>query len=310
MTVDIPDALGCGPNAQQCGDTCTRVATDSQNCGMCGTQCKANEFCSMGRCGLSCGQGTLRCVNICVDAQSDPGNCGNCGVKCKMGEVCSMGKCAPSCGTGLQQCGNSCVNMQTDRTNCGMCGKMCGAGEECVKGVCQLTCQTGEVQCPNNYGDAGVTDAGNIGAQVCVNTYIDRYNCGSCGKVCPINAPICRFGQCTLPVGPCANNKCDSGSDVTNPNLKWTVCQADCSTAWVSHLTSFGGMYHAEWICKQLGYNKLGQYGGTCNDVCSFCTANSSCNNPGAKTFNNGGTCGNDQYGQILCNTVMWMCTL
>jgi len=311
--MDIPEggSAGCGAGSQLCGQTCTALARDPENCGTCGAKCKANEVCTMGRCALACGTGTLRCLNLCVDAASDPGNCGNCGVKCKAGEVCSMGKCAPSCAGETSACGASCVNTQVDRTNCGMCGAMCGAGEECVLGKCQLVCQSGLTKCPNNYGDAGVSDAGTIGPNVCVDTWIDRYNCGTCGTVCPNAKPICRFGQCTLPIGPCNNKKCDQGSDVTDANLKWTVCNADCNTAWVSMLSNGGGKYHAEYICKQLGYNKLGAHGGTCGNVCGYCQSNTSCSATGSMNFDNGGTsCGSDQYGQILCYTVMWQCTL
>jgi hypothetical protein len=310
--MDTPEAgptSTCGTSTL-CGNTCTALARDPANCGACGTKCKDNEVCSMGKCALACGTGTTRCGTVCVDAESDPGNCGACSTKCKQGEVCSMGKCAPSCGTGLSACGASCVNVQTDRTNCGMCGTMCGAGEECVSGKCTQTCQTGLTLCPNNYGDAGVTDAGTIGPNVCVDTWLDRYNCGKCGTVCPQNLPICRFGTCQLPVGPCANTACMQGSDVTNVNLKWVVCRADCNTAWVSMLSQGGGTYHAEWICKQLGYNKIVAQSGTCGDVCSYCQANTSCNNPGTEQFPNGGQCGSDQYGLMLCNTVQWKCSI
>jgi hypothetical protein len=187
---------------------------------------------------------------------------------------------------------------------------MCADGEECVKGQCALTCQSGLVQCPNNYPDAGASDAGNLGPQVCVDTWLDRYNCGSCGNVCPSNKPVCRFGQCTLPVGPCANKKCDAGTDVTDNTLTWTVCNADCNTAWVSMVKQGGGKYHAEYICKQLGYNKLGSHGGTCGNVCGYCQGQTSCNATGNMNFDSGGSCGSDQYGQILCYTVMWQCTL
>jgi hypothetical protein len=311
--METPDAAGpgCGTDSTLCGSTCTALARDPQNCGACGTKCKDTEVCSMGKCALACGTGTLRCLNICVDAQSDPGNCGNCGVKCMQGEVCSMGKCAPSCAPATSPCGSACKDMQVDRTNCGACAAMCGAGEECVSGKCQLVCQTGLVSCPNNYGDAGVTDAGTIGPTVCVDTWIDRYNCGGCGTVCPPSAPMCRFGKCTLPVGPCAVQKCDSGSDVTNSNLKWVVCKADCNTAWVSMLSpSNGGQYHAEYICKQLGYNKFTKQGGTCGNVCGYCQGATSCNATGNEFYGGSGGCGSDQYGLILCNTVMWLCSI
>ena len=301
----------CGVGSQDCKGSCVTLARDPQNCGQCGAACKDGEVCSMGKCALACGPGTLRCLNVCVASQSDPGNCGNCGVKCKQGELCSMGKCAPACAGGTSACGSSCVDLQTDRTNCGACGTMCGSGEECVSGKCALTCQTGLVQCPNNYADAGATDAGSlIGPTMCTDTYVDNFNCGACGNVCPPAKPLCKQGTCQNPPSTCNNAACMQGADVTNANLKWVVCKADCNTAWVSHLTSGGGQYHAEWICKQLGYNTFNQQGGTCNDVCSYCVANTSCNAPGPATFTNGGACGSDQYGKILCNTVMWQCTM
>jgi hypothetical protein len=312
-TPDIPEAgptTTCGVGSQTCNGVCTTLARDPENCGVCGGKCKDGEVCSMGKCALACGPGTLRCLNVCVASQSDPGNCGTCGVKCKMGEVCSMGKCAQGCAGGTTACGQSCVDTQSDRTNCGACGTMCGTGEECIAGKCALTCQTGLVACPNNYADAGATDAGTFGPTMCTDTWVDRFNCGACGKVCGPSTPLCKQGQCVNPPSTCNNAACMQGADVTNANLKWVVCSANCNTAWVSHLTSSGGQYHAEWICKQLGYNTFNAQGGTCNDVCSYCQANTSCNAPGPANFTGGGACGQDQYGKILCNTVMWQCTM
>ncbi len=301
----------CGAGSAYCGDTCTALDRDPQNCGACGKACKPDEVCSKGSCKYACGTGTSLCNAVCVDQESDPQNCGLCGHTCNPGEVCSAGKCGPSCGGGTTDCNGACVSTDVDRANCGACGTVCGDGEECVSGKCQLTCQTGLTMCPNDYPDAGAPDAGDagtLGAQVCVDPWIDRFNCGGCGTTCPSDKPLCRYGQCQAS---CQATKCQQGGDVTNANLKWVVCQADCTTAWVSMLSTNGGSYHAEYICKQLGYNKLGAHGGTCGNVCGYCQSTTSCSSLGNATFDNGGTsCGSDQYGQILCQTVMWQCTM
>jgi hypothetical protein len=220
--------------------------------------------------------------------------------------VCSAGKCAPTCSADTTSCGGACVETNVDRDNCGGCGTTCDAGEECVAGKCQLACQTGLLECANDYPDGG-TDA-SLGAQVCVDPWLDRFNCGACGTVCPSTKPLCRNGQCV--VGGCGANICQSGGDVTNAALTWVVCQADCTQAWVSMLSAGGGSYHAEYICQQLGYNKLGSYGGTCGDVCSYCQSGKTCSSNGPETFDTGGSCGSDGYGTILCETVMWQCTM
>ena len=312
-TIPIETEAGptCGTGSTVCGTSCAALDRDPQNCGACGTACKTDEVCSSGKCSFGCGTGTSNCNGSCVNEQSDPGNCGTCGKACDAGSVCSSGKCVPTCGEGTVDCGGACVDTANDRSNCGACGTTCAPGEECTAGTCALACQPGLVQCANDYPDGGAADAGDagtLGAQVCVDPWIDRFNCGGCGNVCPPSAPLCRYGQC---VAGCSATQCQQGSDVANANLEWVVCQADCTSAWVSMLSASGGSYHAEYICKQLGYNKLGSYGGTCGDVCGYCQSGTTCTSHGPETFDNGGTsCGSDTYGQILCYTVMWQCTM
>ena len=309
-TIPIETEAGpqCGATSTLCGAACAALDRDPQNCGACGTTCKPDEVCSNGKCSFSCGTGTANCNGLCVNEQSDPTNCGICGNKCPAGTVCSAAKCAPTCGAGTTACGSACVDTQVDRMNCGACGTPCPAGEECTGGSCALECQAGLLSCPNDYPDGGaVSDAGTLGATACVDPWVDRFNCGGCGKTCPPATPLCRYGQC---VGGCSATQCQQGSDVANANLKWVVCQADCTSAWVSMLSTNGGSYHATYICQQLGYNKLGSYGGTCGDVCSYCQSGTTCTNHGPENFTGGGNCGSDQYGQILCQTVMWQCLM
>ena len=73
-------------------------------------------------------------------------------------------------------------------------------------------------------------------------------------------------------------------------------------------MTGNGGQYHSLKICQNLGYNAVGQTSGTCKNTCGYCAGPNTCNNPGNKTFDGGGACGNDELGPILCNWVMWTC--
>ena len=157
-------------------------------------------------------------------------------------------------------------------------------------------CNPGFLDCNNNQAD---------GCEVNIND--DAMNCGSCGNVCPPAMPGCNNGVCAMG---CLNGKmppraCQAGQDPVNMS-NWVVCTADCMTAWISANTS--GNFHAAKICMNLGYSKLGSYGGTCGNVCGYCQGNTSCMAPGMMHFDNAGNCGMDANGPILCSTVMWQC--
>jgi hypothetical protein len=89
------------------------------------------------------------------------------------------------------------------------------------------------------------------------------------------------------------------------------VCAADATTAWVS--ANNQGSYHPVLICQQLGYDTVGQWGGTCGNVCGYCEGPTSCDAPGSQFFDSGawpgfGNCGADGLGELMCLTVMWTC--
>ena len=329
-------ALQCGGNATKCGAYCVNTKSDPDNCGMCAGKCPAGQVCSVGKCATSCQQGLTDCSGACIDLQTDDDNCGVCGNPCDAGQKCVGGKCTASCQQGWSVCpdgdgGTKCVDLGYDKSNCGTCGNQCPNGQFCSPGAdggqstCGLACFGGTTKCgnkcvdlaidPQNCGSCGTACngtcfngnccSGNLlycGGQ-CVDVKSDVNNCGTCGNKCVMGS--CTNGSCPCPL----KKQCDTGVDVTNSNLTWVVCQSDCSSAWVSMLSANGGMYHAEYICKQLGYAKLGQYGGTCGNVCGYCQGQTSCSMLGNKFFGGSGSCGSDQYGQILCNTVMWECT-
>ncbi len=314
-------AASCGGGTTKCGNSCADTKTDGSNCGTCGTKCGAGQVCNAGVCANGCGAGSTVCGNSCVNTQTDQVNCGTCGTLCAGGEQCVAGKCQISCQVGLTLCStpqsdagvsdaasdaandsgavlgpNYCANLKTDDANCGACGTKCANGQQCVNGSCSTTCGAPNTLCP--------TDGG---APICANLQSDENNCGGCGKVCPSQFPACVNGICKFKSVPVA---CDTGSDPVTPTLKYVVCSASSTEAWVSQANSSGGSFRALAICKQLGYGTLANFGGTCGNVCGYCQGATSCSAPGTKTFDGAGNAGQDStYGQILATTVMWRCT-
>ena len=197
--------LECSGGSTQCGDSCVVLVRDRENCGMCGNKCADGEVCSAGKCSVTCGGSTTKCGDICADVKIDPKNCGACGLPCPMGQVCSVGKCALTCGGGATMCGSvdggtaMCVDTNTDRFNCGGCGMKCDLGSDCIMGMCELQCQKGLTKCPAPEGGIYPPDAGDaaiLGGEVCTNTNIDPFNCGTCGVGCSGNKPKCVQGNC------------------------------------------------------------------------------------------------------------------
>ena len=98
---------------------------------------------------------------------------------------------------------------------------------------------------------------------------------------------------------------CTTGNDPETGD-PWVVCTADMNGAWIS--ANNAGRYHAAQICQQLGYQGLGQSGGTCGNVCGYCGSPTSCSNRGSETFDAMADCGSDAFGTILCENVQWEC--
>ena len=97
---------------------------------------------------------------------------------------------------------------------------------------------------------------------------------------------------------------CQTGTDPFTGS-GYTVCTATPTYAWITG----AGTFHADYICKSLGYAGIGRYGGTCGSVCGYCTGGTSCTNPQVNTtFDNGGNQGSDANGIILSYTVQWEC--
>ncbi|WP_133300558.1 hypothetical protein [Seongchinamella sediminis] len=109
---------------------------------------------------------------------------------------------------------------------------------------------------------------------------------------------------CTPPLGdpPVLAEQCVTSNDLVSGD-PWTVCEADANSAWVS--ADNEGVYEADRICQQLGFDRVDQYGGTCGDVCGYCQPETtSCSSPGNKTFDGNGDANFPQ----LAFAVMWTC--
>ena len=101
--------------------------------------------------------------------------------------------------------------------------------------------------------------------------------------------------------------QCLSGADLETA-ATYTVCSSGATVAWISS-TNGGGKYHSLQICRTLGYTGVGQFGGTCGNVCGFCEAPTSCSVHGRETFDGAGAQPADAFGPVLAFTVTWQCT-
>jgi hypothetical protein len=87
-------------DANEAGPLCEPPYDTNQNCGSCGTVCKASEDCLLGGaatlgCRPKCAAPKVACAGRCVDLQNDPSNCGSCGKFCTS-FLCSAGECQGS----------------------------------------------------------------------------------------------------------------------------------------------------------------------------------------------------------------------
>jgi hypothetical protein len=244
---------------------------------------------------------------VCVTPTTDVNNCGACGTVCparaNARATCASGTCGITCQTGFGNCnGNNAdgceVDTNTNTSNCGACGTVCparaNAATTCQAGTCGFTCNTGFANCDGNAGN---------GCEV--NLQTDASNCGTCGNRC---SGSCNAGSCgCLSGGRLPPNRCVTGTDPFT-GAPWIICRADCNTAWVNANSS--GRYHANFICQQLGYRTLGNWDGTCGNVCGYCEGSTSCSANGNERMGRteGPNCGSDSNGGIYCNTVMWQC--
>jgi hypothetical protein len=160
----------------------TSVATDPENCGLCGYNCSPlyvqAAACVQGDCNYThCAAGHGDCdgnpSNGCeTNLASDSKNCGSCGNTCPNGANCTASVCVTSCELPKKLCANVCVDVTSDPTHCGSCDGVCPAPANgqatCTNSVCGISCNNGYTNCSGT----------------CVNLQTDPTHCGSCSTAC------------------------------------------------------------------------------------------------------------------------------
>jgi hypothetical protein len=118
---------------------------------------------------------------------------------CPVGQLYQDGTCVASCSSPETACGDTCFNLQTDLFHCGACGTICPAGQSCESGSC--VCPSGALICGSTciYSrskSCACPDPDFVCNGLCVGIQTDPSNCGACGNICPMAAPLCRAGVC------------------------------------------------------------------------------------------------------------------
>jgi len=223
---DAPCTTDAGSTGLCCNGTCrakSAYATDSQNCGACGSACPTGATCSGGACSSYCPKKPCPSGTACgFLTYVDPGYC--------YIDACSAATEGQPCGRPLPLtfalfgttvcCSSTCLDLSSDPANCGSCGHACGTGELCLGGFCTTaapcTLATQDAPC-----DLGGSKQGSCCSGACVDPTSDPTNCSGCGRSCP--APTtCSAGLCKVggAVGSCFTGamtyfKCPAGTSCT-----------------------------------------------------------------------------------------------
>ncbi len=223
-----PVASPCPSGQQTCAGQCVELASDSANCGACGTVCAAGSSCVASACIAACAANELRCSGTCVTPLTDPDHCGSCSTVCGLGTHCANGACVPSCASDQTLCSGQCTTTASDDEHCGSCTTACGAGQHCVVSSCAASCTAPQQLC----------------GTACVNLTTDSQHCGACNTPCgPVahgtagcSASTCHVAACDLGFvdadGQYANGcELDVRTDLANCGGAGVVCTAGAHVA-------------------------------------------------------------------------------
>lgn len=203
-------ASSCSGSQTSCGGICVTTATDTNNCGSCGTRCGSDQTCSFGRCVTSTPSTTragAACTNPSPMSGSDPA--------CGADLMCVVTSTTP-------MCSRACTNSPSQATEQAMCG---GTGSTClVRGegatslsVCAAACRPAGMvvatgACRPGFVCTGwwYTHAGSVpDSPGCFPFCSSNADCGAgaAGSICNVRRGICgtsAFDSARLPDGaPC-----------------------------------------------------------------------------------------------------------
>jgi hypothetical protein len=84
----------CPKGMKDCGDVCSNLSLDSENCGGCGNKCPNGQVCNDNACDIPCGfPEDRRCDGLCVRLDGTDAHCGACYNACAPDQFCFAGEC-------------------------------------------------------------------------------------------------------------------------------------------------------------------------------------------------------------------------
>jgi len=214
-----------GDLSQEGGDGCeVTLATDSNNCGACGTKCPSNEVCNAGTCGCSTppgggncvvfpecnctpnenctrGEGTSPLPEHCVPAgqQAPYSNC-TADTQCPVGYLCIAQLCSQLCGQ-TTDCNTSadpgtwaCLKVFNNSTylGYGICSPHCNPLKPTVADSLHTPCPSNAPWCNPASNDQGATFCvgGPVGTKG-IGAACSSFNECLAGEICPTATNQC-----------------------------------------------------------------------------------------------------------------------
>lgn len=309
------ELVACEPGYGQCtaGGPCVSLASDRDNCGVCGNTCDAGESCYGGHCTpATCAADRADCNGdgSCETVITSTASCGLCDVSCDpvphATVGCTAGRCEiTGCTDGWQDCDgaahNGCEIDVHSLDTCGSCTMGCvipGAVASCSTGTCTpVQCNPDRANCNTDNGDLD-------GCETNITLPESCGKCGmSCGELPNVLSGGCSDKQCQIICKPgfadCDNNR-DNGceADLRDPKSCGS-CNVDCSKLANVASASCGAQGCGDIVCAPGFADCDGVAGNGCERSIRTLTNCGACDKPCAPAHATAscstGTCRIDQ---------------